>query len=68
MSDTSITIDLHNRQQAYAVIKEQLYPFLGHWLNAIGGAVYWRRLQSKQQSTAGCFLLRHGTSCSNACS
>lgn len=34
MSETSITLDLHNRQQAYAVIKEQLYPFLGHWMQA----------------------------------
>lgn len=34
MSDTSITLELHNRQQAYAVIKEQLYPFLGHWMQA----------------------------------
>lgn len=33
MSDT-ITLELHNRQQAFAVIKEQLYPFLGHWLQA----------------------------------
>lgn len=34
MSDTSITLDLHNRSQAYAVIKEQLYPFIGHWMQA----------------------------------
>lgn len=34
MSDTSITLDLHNRQQAYALIKEQLYPFIGHWMQA----------------------------------
>ena len=34
MSDTTITLDLHNRAQAYAVIKEQLYPFLGHWMQA----------------------------------
>lgn len=34
MSDSSITLDLFNRQQAYAVIKEQLYPFLGRWLQA----------------------------------
>jgi hypothetical protein len=34
MSDSSITLDLFNRQQAYAVIKEQLYPFLGKWLQA----------------------------------
>lgn len=34
MSDTSITIDLHNRQQAWAVIKEQVYPFIAHWLQA----------------------------------
>lgn len=30
----SITLDLYNRAQAFAVIKEQLYPFLGHWLQA----------------------------------
>ena len=27
MSD-SLTLELHNRQQAWAVIKAQLYPFL----------------------------------------
>ena len=32
MSDTSLTIELHNRQQAWAVIKDQLYPFLKQWL------------------------------------
>ena len=31
---TSITLELHNRQQAYAIIKAQLYPFLGQWLQA----------------------------------
>lgn len=30
----SITLELFNRAQAFAVIKEQLYPFLGHWLQA----------------------------------
>lgn len=34
MSDSAITLDLHNRQQAFAVIKAQLYPFLGRWLQA----------------------------------
>lgn len=34
MSDSSLTIELHNRQQAFAVIKDQLYPFLGRWLQA----------------------------------
>lgn len=34
MSDTTITIDLHNRQQAWVVIKNQVYPFLSHWLQA----------------------------------
>jgi len=34
MSDSSITLELHNRRQAFAIIKEQLYPFLGHWLQA----------------------------------
>jgi hypothetical protein len=33
MSST-ITLELFNRAQAFAVIKEQLYPFLGHWLQA----------------------------------
>jgi len=34
MSDSAITLELHNRQQAFAVIKEQLYPFIGKWLQA----------------------------------
>ena len=34
MSDSAITLELHNRQQAFAVIKERLYPFLGRWLQA----------------------------------
>ena len=34
MSNSSITLDLFNRQQAYAVIKDQLYPFLSRWLQA----------------------------------
>jgi hypothetical protein len=34
MSDTSISLDLHNRQQAWFVIKEQAYPFMAHWLQA----------------------------------
>jgi hypothetical protein len=28
----AITLELHNRQQAYAVIKDQLYPYLTQWL------------------------------------
>lgn len=34
MSDSSLTLELHNRAQAFAVIKDQLYPFLGGWLQA----------------------------------
>lgn len=34
MSDSQITLQLHNRAQAFAIIKEQLYPFLGRWLQA----------------------------------
>ena len=34
MSESTLTLELHNRQQAYAIIKEQLYPFLGKWLQA----------------------------------
>lgn len=32
MSDSSLTIELHNRQQAWAAIKAQVYPFLAQWL------------------------------------
>ena len=34
MSNSAITLELFNRSQAFAIIKEQLYPFLGHWLQA----------------------------------
>ena len=34
MSESAITLELFNRQQAFAVIKDQLYPFLGKWLQA----------------------------------
>jgi hypothetical protein len=34
VSDSSITLTLHNRAQAYAIIKDQLYPFIGRWLQA----------------------------------
>ena len=34
MSESTLTLELHNRAQAWAVIKEQLYPFMAHWLQA----------------------------------
>lgn len=34
MSASTLTLDLHNRQQAWAVIKDQLYPFMAHWLQS----------------------------------
>lgn len=34
MSESAITLELFNRSQAFAVIKDQLYPFLGKWLQA----------------------------------
>lgn len=34
MSESAITIELFNRQQAFAVIKDRLYPFIAHWLQA----------------------------------
>lgn len=34
MSESTLTLELHNRQQAWFVIKEQLYPFMAHWLQA----------------------------------
>ena len=32
MSGPSLTIELHNRAQAWALMKDQLYPFLKQWL------------------------------------
>lgn len=29
-----LTLELHNREQAHAIIKAQLFPFLGQWLQA----------------------------------
>lgn len=34
MNDSTLTVDLHNRQQAWAVIKSQVYPFIAHWMQA----------------------------------
>ena len=34
MSESVLTLDLFNRAQAWAVMKEQAYPFLAHWLQA----------------------------------
>ena len=34
MSDSTLTLELHNRKQAWFVIKEQVYPFIGHWMEA----------------------------------
>ena len=34
MTDSTLTIDLFNRAQAWAVIRDQVYPFLGHWLQS----------------------------------
>jgi len=34
MSDTTLTLEFFNRQQAFFVMKEQLFPFVGHWLQA----------------------------------
>jgi hypothetical protein len=33
MSDSSLTLELHNKAQAWAVIRDQAYPFLTRWLN-----------------------------------
>ena len=34
MSESSLTIELHNRVQAWNVIRDQLYPFVARWLQA----------------------------------
>jgi len=34
MTETTLTIDLHNLQQGRIAVKEQLLPFLGQWLGA----------------------------------
>jgi len=32
VSDSQLTLELHNRAQAWSAIKAQVYPFLAHWL------------------------------------
>jgi len=32
MSDCNLTLELHNKAQAWAAIKAQVYPFLARWL------------------------------------
>ena len=32
MSESVLTLELHNRQQAWALIRDRLYPFMGRWL------------------------------------
>jgi hypothetical protein len=32
MADNTLTLELHNRKQAWAIITSQLYPFLKRWL------------------------------------
>lgn len=34
MSDTSLTLELHNRQQAWVLFEKELYPFLKSWFSA----------------------------------
>lgn len=34
MSDTNITLTLHNRAQGWALMKDVLHPFLAQWLQA----------------------------------
>jgi hypothetical protein len=34
MNDSTLTIELYNRAQAWNVIKLQLYPFIARWLQA----------------------------------
>lgn len=34
MSESVLTLELHNRQQAWAVIRDQLFPFMANWLQA----------------------------------
>ncbi len=48
----ALTIDLHNRQQAWAAIKGQLFPFLAQVLQAGGQWVLTvsRRKRTKQQN------------------
>lgn len=50
--DEKLTLELHNRQQAWAVIKSQLYPFLAAVLQAGGRWVLTvdRRKRTKAQN------------------
>jgi hypothetical protein len=47
MSDTNITLTLHNRQQGWALMKDALHPFLGQWLQAGKKVELVARLQKR---------------------
>jgi hypothetical protein len=47
VSDSAITIDLHNEPQAWAVIKAQLFPFLRRWLGSGKRLVLTCKLQKR---------------------
>ena len=47
MSDTNITLTLHNRQQGWALMKDALHPFLSQWLQAGKKVELVARLQKR---------------------
>ena len=49
MSDSVLTIELHNRAQAWNAIKLQLYPFIAQWLQAQKKLVLICKLRTRTQ-------------------
>lgn len=49
MSNT-LTLELHNRQQAWALIRSQLYPFISQWLQAQKKLVLTCKLRTRTKA------------------
>lgn len=49
MSDSSITLEFANRQQAWFLMREQLFPFLQHWLQSGKHLVLTASLRKRTQ-------------------
>lgn len=47
MSESSLTLELHNLQQARVLIKERLFPFVGSWLSSGKKLVLTAKLRTR---------------------
>ena len=47
MSETSLTLELHNRQQAWVLFEKELYPFLKSWFSVQKKLILTCKLQKR---------------------